>query len=59
MLHRFIALDMDRTLFDSTEYASVIIEALNLSEVEEREAKEVLKHEYGNNFDSLLRKLLY
>lgn len=53
MLHRFIALDMDRTLFDSTEYASVIIEALNLSEVEEREAKEVLKHEYGNNFDAL------
>lgn len=53
MLHRFIVLDMDRTLFDSAEYANVIMEALSLTIVEERQAKAVLKCEYGNNFDFL------
>lgn len=34
MLHRFIVLDMDRTLFDTAEYAAVLMEALGLTDNE-------------------------
>ena len=53
MLRRFIVLDMDRTLFDTAEYAAVLMEALGLSKTEERLVKSVLEREYGKNFDLL------
>ncbi len=53
MLHRFIVLDMDRTLFDTAEYAAVLMEALGLTDNELVAVKKVVEREYGRNFDLL------
>lgn len=53
MLHRFIVIDMDRTLFDTAEYAAVLMEALRLTTAEALQAQAVLTLEYGKNFDLL------
>lgn len=53
MTERFVVLDMDRTLLDSTEYSMALMDAFGLTTDEKIKATKKLAEQTGNSFDFL------